>query len=1126
MRVGTGKGFVMSCAWSRRLSAVVAIVCAGTALGQPSSVEHTPGAQAFGEPANVTQREPEVPREEETVELYFRVSFQFTYDRVAVYYTTTGAEPGGTFGSGNVGTLVLSSQAGQVTFVRNENTPQGTRDWWKVTLPANTRAYAQTIKYKLSAWNSGGGSEAFANGGASYSFANKLAWPGAGAGQPNPGLGYPPVNFWKEEAFIGNTYTAAMLDQNGSWWDMYFPTPGGIQGIGTRNEGYSDGPDTFPALLSSEKRGQMHLNQAQVGVRVSGTTHWLANPNAASFSNVSQSYLSDESGTVRTTQTLSAANIAVEQFDFAPAGIAYPNGTGGEPQRHMVVKRMLLTNNTGKSQTVNVYLYMDPALNGGDTYDVMFWDPVRGSMTAYDKTRRTVHGTGAFISPPEEYNITTFSGLEKNIALYLSGSMKTLASVGGSSGTAAVDSWRDTSADDSQGWIGQKVTLPPGTPVEIDFTLVGAHFRPVPITGNIPANDGVYDTQIVPVLNWFGSLSMAVEQNVSDSYWSNWLSSCVTVDLPDNAYDTLFKRSLIATAQLQDGVNGGIVAGYHNGAYYYVWPRDAMWAAVTLARAGHIEEAKKAIGFLRETAYRDPEPGFGTNPYTGQTYKGFWKQKYTTDGYVVWGAPQVDETAVFPWAVRYVYDITGDTAFVNLNYGTMRDSVLAMTQDSQDPRLYFIDPPGTGPGTQNLMYSNNVWEDSYAPFVFSNANIVRGLRDAAALSSAVGNAGDAADATGRANTIKSGLDGRLAWDGENTDISMLGVVYPFEVYSPTDPLAAQVVDRLNGVRTKFNNSAPQAEPLVNFAGFPNDQFGWTGLINRYWGDGYWAGGSWGAGPWFLSTMWYGCYYAMRQDYSAGKADIDTHKSKLDALIARLGPVGLGAEQIAPRAVPGDPSRPGSLLYPGQNDFMLQAAWPNAWESMSFFADSIMKFLDYKPEATANRMSFAPKVPTAWGTMTFRGVTLVNAALGQMHKVDTTVTETGSSVVQTLTNTSGFPLAYSTTLRIPAGAGACVAVAGGTGGVSGRDVALGKVVVSGQMAAGVNAVTTITITFGYNANCDGSTGTPALTANDFQCFLNLFASGSPAANCDGSAGNPTLTANDFQCFLNAFAGACQ
>ncbi|MBX3376522.1 MAG: DVUA0089 family protein [Phycisphaeraceae bacterium] len=58
-----------------------------------------------------------------------------------------------------------------------------------------------------------------------------------------------------------------------------------------------------------------------------------------------------------------------------------------------------------------------------------------------------------------------------------------------------------------------------------------------------------------------------------------------------------------------------------------------------------------------------------------------------------------------------------------------------------------------------------------------------------------------------------------------------------------------------------------------------------------------------------------------------------------------------------------------------------------------------------------------------------------------------------------------------------------------------------------------------------ANCDGSTGTPLLTANDFQCFLNKYAANDTYANCDGSTGNPLLTANDFQCFLNKYAAGC-
>ncbi len=63
------------------------------------------------------------------------------------------------------------------------------------------------------------------------------------------------------------------------------------------------------------------------------------------------------------------------------------------------------------------------------------------------------------------------------------------------------------------------------------------------------------------------------------------------------------------------------------------------------------------------------------------------------------------------------------------------------------------------------------------------------------------------------------------------------------------------------------------------------------------------------------------------------------------------------------------------------------------------------------------------------------------------------------------------------------------------------------------------------TAGCYANCDGSTGSPQLTANDFQCFINKYAANDTYANCDGSTGNPALTANDFQCFINKYAGGC-
>ena len=58
-----------------------------------------------------------------------------------------------------------------------------------------------------------------------------------------------------------------------------------------------------------------------------------------------------------------------------------------------------------------------------------------------------------------------------------------------------------------------------------------------------------------------------------------------------------------------------------------------------------------------------------------------------------------------------------------------------------------------------------------------------------------------------------------------------------------------------------------------------------------------------------------------------------------------------------------------------------------------------------------------------------------------------------------------------------------------------------------------------------ANCDGSTGSPALTLADFSCFLQRFVNGDGYANCDHSTTPPVLNVADFTCFLQKFALGC-
>ncbi|MCB9866668.1 MAG: hypothetical protein H6816_08560 [Phycisphaerales bacterium] len=259
---------------------------------------------------------------------------------------------------------------------------------------------------------------------------------------------------------------------------------------------------------------------------------------------------------------------------------------------------------------------------------------------------------------------------------------------------------------------------------------------------------------------------------------------------------------------------------------------------------------------------------------------------------------------------------------------------------------------------------------------------------------------------------------------------------------------------MNGVA---NDTFGNNHPIMNFGGE------WQDLVNRYWNDTYWhnnSGPNANGSPWFLTTMWYGCYYGVRQDLNPGKGDIDNHAYRLDLLVDRVGPIGFGAEQVAPS---------NSLLYPGQNDFVLEAAWPNAWESMSFFVDSLMLFLDYTPDAPNNTLRIEPKLPSDWSTMTYRNVTV------GAHRVDVTAAESAGYPVYNanlFTNATGAALDFDTQIRVPAGATILAVTRNGAAHAYTYDAATGRVHVTGPLATGAGATTDVRVYYGTRGDADG------------------------------------------------------
>ncbi|MDX2115028.1 MAG: hypothetical protein SFZ24_05320 [Planctomycetota bacterium] len=1007
--------------FARAAAAATLFASAFSANAAPAFVFHDPAQQSFGEPAGVTMREPATPREEEPVDLYIKTGPSFTYNNVVVYYTLDGSEPQGAMGVPSGTTQVLRNTLGSLAFVRNEPGMSGNDDWWRGSLPAQARQYDRRVRYKVSAFDSGGGPEVFAAAGAAFEYTTRLAWPGAGFGAPNPAIGYPPVHFWKEEGVVGNNYINAMIDQNGSLYDIYYPSVGAVQGMGTRNEGYDDGNrDEFPSCLTPEKRGQMNVNFGTLGLRVSGVTYWLSNQTGTAYSEVDQDYIHDTNVIVSTSRLVRpGVDLSVSQYDFAPKGVDPPLDDFGNPNRGVVLKRVLIRNNQFTPIEVNAYYFLDWALNGGDSFDGSFVDPSRGAMVAYDNTFRTAtSGNGC----AGEYNPTTFPSYAKDVSIYLAASMKILAEPSAAGGGFARDFWADTSADQGQGWLGTKLVIGPQEIKEINIALVGGF-------DSFAGATGTYDAQIDNALSWFNIQSLGSLQLQTENAWRTWLAQGVEFTSPEAQYNDNFRRSLLATALHLDGKNGGIIAGMHNGAYPYVWPRDAVWAAITLARTGFITESKEIFRFLRDIAFRDTE-GWGR--------RGFWKQKYTTDGYTAWGNPQVDETSCYPWGVRFIYDVTGELPFLQEHYDEVYEAALASSQDSTvDNRLHYEE-------AVSLVYSMNLWEDQFDVTIYSNASVIRGLEDAAAiadiLNSTVCPGGpnqcgyhtDRDLFNSRAAAIRGGLDARLDWNGENTDISQAGIVYPMNVYPAGHPRAELIFDRFNGVAPdRFGN----VHPIVQFGAVPE----WTGLINRYWGDGYWNGG-----PWFLSTLWYGAYYALRQDITPGAADIDNFKDRFDRTLAFRGGLGLGAEQMA---------RNSTAVYP---DFYLQTAYPNAWESMSFFVDSTMLFLDWTPDADANILRIRPKLPSDWSFMQFD-----NLRMGQ-HRASVRIDSAPNARYHIIENTTGQPLTLDTVVRLPLGSQRCEVYVNAAAAPHTYNPAIGAVSLTTPLVTGPAARTVITV----------------------------------------------------------------
>jgi glycosidase/archaellum component FlaG (FlaF/FlaG flagellin family) len=130
-------------------------IVAGSGYGQAinnqtaSFVYHDPADTNTAVPPNnsARQRMPYAPTNNQAVDLFVKVGYQFNINTCFIYYTTDGTNPEGAFGVGKGSTKVVQG------FFIAADSAVSTIDWWKGTIPAQPNA--TQVRYKIALFKSG-----------------------------------------------------------------------------------------------------------------------------------------------------------------------------------------------------------------------------------------------------------------------------------------------------------------------------------------------------------------------------------------------------------------------------------------------------------------------------------------------------------------------------------------------------------------------------------------------------------------------------------------------------------------------------------------------------------------------------------------------------------------------------------------------------------------------------------------------------------------------------------------------------------------------------------------------------------------------------------------------------------
>lgn len=359
-------------------------------------------------------------------------------------------------------------------------------------------------------------------------------------------------------------------------------------------------------------------------------------------------------------------------------------------------------------------------------------------------------------------------------------------------------------------------------------------------------------------------MEIGKEQQVVEKYWKKYVKEHIGSNLKpetnefNRRYNKIYQRSILLFPLLTNKETGGISATVEIdenmtqcGRYSYCWPRDAVFITKALDKLKMTKETERFYkNFCKNT----------------QSKNGMWEQRFYTDGRLApcWGY-QIDETASVVFGVYEHFKAVKDVKFLRETYkmcenaikflGNYMDNILG-TKDETDSVKNEIEATYHTEGRNQLPVSYDLWEMHEGVHLYSLASIYAAFEAIKQIHEILRpeyeqnnrlkvesmNKIDAKTSKYQ-EEIKKYILANLYDEqtktflrnrnDKRTDISELGIVVPFEIFSPKEKKVLNTIERINMTLRTY-----------------------TGGYLRFEQDHYRGGNS----PWPISTAWIGMYY--------------------------------------------------------------------------------------------------------------------------------------------------------------------------------------------------------------------------------------------------------------------------